>query len=45
MYLSGHSVQNMVQSNVYQGLEANLRLNNWKKKLVTELKFVREMGL
>ena len=31
MYLSGHSVQNMVQSNVYQGLEANLRLNNWKK--------------
>ena len=30
MYLSGHSVQNMVQSNVYQGLEANLRLNNWK---------------
>jgi len=35
----------MVQSNVYQGLEANLRINNWKKISVTELKFVREMGL
>ena len=31
MYLYGHDVQNVVQSNVYQGLEANLRLNNWKK--------------
>ena len=31
MHLYGHDVQNVVQSNVYQGLEANLRLNNWKK--------------
>jgi len=31
MHLAGHDVQTVVQSNVYQGLEANLRLNNWKK--------------
>ena len=31
MILAGHDVQNVVQSNVYQGLDANLRLNNWKK--------------
>ena len=31
MCLYGHDVQNVVQCNVYQGLEANLRLNNWKK--------------
>ncbi len=31
MFLAGHDVQNVVQSNVYQGLEANLKLNDWKK--------------
>ena len=31
MYLAGHNVQNLVECNVYQKLEANLRLNNWKK--------------
>ena len=31
MHLAGHDVQNVVQSNVYQGLEANLRINDWKK--------------
>ena len=31
MYLAGHDVQTVVESNVYQGLEANLRFNNWKK--------------
>ena len=30
MHLYGHSVQNVVQSNVYQGLEAKLQLSNWK---------------
>jgi len=31
MYLAGHDVQKMVESNVYHKLEANLRLNDWKK--------------
>ena len=31
MFLSGHDVQNMVDSNVYAGLEATLKLNDWKK--------------
>ena len=31
MYLAGHDVQTVVECNVYQGLEANLRFNNWKK--------------
>jgi len=31
MYLAGHDVQKVVESNVYQKLEANLRLNDWKK--------------
>ena len=31
MSLGGHVVQKMVESNVYQKLEANLRLNDWKK--------------
>ena len=31
MILAGHDVQKVVESNVYQKLEANLRLNDWKK--------------
>ncbi len=31
MVLSGHKVQDIVQSNVYSGLEAKLKFNTWKK--------------
>ena len=31
MVLSGHNVQRVVQSNVYQGLEAKLKLQDWKR--------------
>ena len=31
MYLAGHSVQNLVESNVYSGLSAKLKFNEWKK--------------
>ena len=31
MVLAGHDVQSLVESNVYQGLEAKLKLNHWKK--------------
>jgi transcription elongation factor Elf1 len=31
MHLAGHDVQKVVESNVYQKLEANLKLNDWKK--------------
>ena len=31
MVLAGHNVQNLVESNTYQGLEATLKLNEWKK--------------
>ena len=31
MVLSGHDVQSIVESNIYNGLEANLNLINWKK--------------
>ena len=31
MSLGGHDVQRMVESNVYQKLEAKLKFNNWKK--------------
>ena len=31
MFLAGHDVQTMVDSNVYAGLEATLKLNDWKK--------------
>ena len=31
MVLAGHDVQHMVESNIYQGLEAKLKLNDWKK--------------
>ena len=31
MYLAGHDVQTLVKSNIYQGLEATLKLNDWKK--------------
>ena len=31
MFLAGHDVQKVVESNVYHKLEANLRLNDWKK--------------
>lgn len=31
MVLAGHDVQTMIESNIYQGLEATLKLNEWKK--------------
>jgi predicted RNA-binding Zn-ribbon protein involved in translation (DUF1610 family) len=31
MVLDGHDVQKVVESNIYQGLEAKLKLNIWKK--------------
>ena len=31
MVLSGHNVQSIVESNVYSGLEANLKFNTWKR--------------
>ena len=31
MYLSGHDVQTVVESNVYHKLEAKLKLNDWKR--------------
>ncbi len=31
MYLAGHDVQKVVESNSYSGLEATLKLNDWKK--------------
>ena len=31
MVLSGHNVQSVVESNAYKGLEAKVKLNEWKK--------------
>ena len=31
MHLAGHDVQNLIHENVYQGLEATLKFNTWKK--------------
>ena len=31
MHLSGHNVKNLVESNIYSGLEATLQFNKWKK--------------
>ena len=31
MVLAGHDVQSIVESNVYEGLEANLKLTTWKR--------------
>ena len=31
MVLSGHDVQKLVESNIYQGLEATLKFNTWKR--------------
>lgn len=31
MFLAGHNVQDMVESCVYQGLQARLKFNDWKK--------------
>ena len=31
MVLSGHDVENLVESNTYKGLEAKLKLKSWKK--------------
>ena len=30
MYLAGRNVQELVETNVYQGLEAKLKFNDWK---------------
>jgi len=31
MVLAGHNVQSIVESNIYKGLEANLKFTNWKR--------------
>ena len=31
MYLAGHQVQGIIESNTYQGLTATLKLNDWRK--------------
>tara|TARA_Y100001956_G_scaffold49993_1_gene48661 strand:- start:557 stop:826 length:270 start_codon:yes stop_codon:yes gene_type:complete len=31
MVLAGHDVQSIVESNIYKGLEANLKFNIWKR--------------
>jgi len=31
MVMAGHDVQNVVESNTYQGLEAKLKFTTWKK--------------
>ena len=31
MVLAGHNVQDLIESNVYQGLEAKLKLSQWKR--------------
>ena len=31
MVMAGHDVQSVIQSNTYQGLEATIKLNQWKK--------------
>ena len=31
MFLAGHDVQTLVESNIYKGLEAILKFNDWKK--------------
>jgi len=31
MVLAGHNVQTLVESNIYRGLEATLKFNDWKK--------------
>lgn len=31
MVMSGHDVQHMIESNIYQGIEAQIKLNAWKK--------------
>ncbi|MFZ9728893.1 MAG: DNA primase, partial [Candidatus Nanopelagicaceae bacterium] len=31
MVLAGLNVQSVVESNIYKGLEATLKLNDWKK--------------
>jgi hypothetical protein len=31
MALAGHDVQSLVESNTYSGLEAQLKLNEWKR--------------
>ena len=31
MVLAGHNVQDLVESNTYQGLQAKLKLSQWKK--------------
>ena len=31
MHLAGHDVQTLVESNIYQGLTATLKFNDWKK--------------
>jgi hypothetical protein len=31
MVLSGHHVEDVLESNTYHGLEAKIKFNNWKK--------------
>ena len=38
MVLAGHDVQNIVESNVYNGLKAKLQFNTWKRICATALR-------
>ena len=31
MVLAGHQVMDVLKSNIYSGLEAKIKFNNWKK--------------
>jgi hypothetical protein len=31
MYIAGHDVQSLVEFNTYSGLEAQIKLSEWKK--------------
>ena len=31
MFLKGYNVQQLVDSNIYQGLQAKIKLTDWKK--------------
>ena len=44
MVLSGQNVQKMVESNIYQGLEAKLKLQGLEKSMSNGIKVVKRKG-
>ena len=45
MYVTGHDVQSLVEFNTYDGLEAQVKLTEWKKGMTPKEINVREMEL